>query len=282
MGLLLICCSTAHSYIIVWDLVDVLFEVHKAKIGMHIVNKATGGNIWSLFKMAAHVPTETQIKKMMKDVLDKIDPQPCRIKMRDDNGDYVSEVFCEYLACQISSQRLLHKIHESIRQLDAEGYFKTPLQKKLITSTLETVFTPELYAHYMAPIKKGIALVKLCAEKKNSKGKLMNQLMVLSNWDCESFSYLLQKKTSQKVFQYFKKENVFISGQFDMLEGLKPCQWVFNYLIDYKNLKPSDFILIDNSAENVAAARKCGMRAIQLRKRNYAEVETELRKLGAL
>lgn len=275
--------SLLESKIIVWDLVGVLFEPNKLKMGTHIVSKASGGNPLTILKITTDVPTEAQMKKTIKDVLDKIESSPAKNHLtKDDNGNSLSDIYCEYLACNVPSSTMLVEIAQSIEDLAREGYFKNTLQQKLVAATMETIFTPQLYAHYMHPVKKGIALLKLCAEKMDKNGKPANQMMILSNWDCESFPILQQKKNSQKVFKYFKEENIFISGQFNTVEGLKPCHWVFNYLIDYKNLKPSDFILIDNAPENVAGAHQCGMHAIHLNKHNYAEVEAKLRKLGAL
>lgn len=283
LGILSASSSLLESKIIVWDLVGVLFEPNRMKMGTHIVGKASGGNPLTILKITTDIPTEAHMKKVIKDVLDKIEsPSPKNHLTKDDNGNSLSDIYCEYLACNIPSSTMLSEIAQSIEDLAKEGYFKNTLERKLVAATMETIFTPRLYAHYMHPIKKGIALLKLCAEKMDKNGKPANQMMILSNWDCESFPILQRKKTSQKVFKYFKDENIFISGQFNSVEGLKPCQWVFNYLMDYKKLKAEDFILIDNAPENVDGARECGMQAIHIKKHDYAAAEAELRKLGAL
>lgn len=275
--------SMLDGKIIIWDLVDVLFEPNKMGMGIYIVKQATGSGFWNMLKIATVVPSEAHMKQMMRDVLEQIKSNETKNRcFKDEEGLCISPIHCDYLACKIPSEQLKEKIQKSVEQLAAEKYFKNDLQKKLVASTLETVFTPKLYALYMRPIKKGIALLKECAEKKNREGKPANQMMILSNWDCESFPILQQEQANQKVFQYFKKENIFISGQFNSIEALKPCQWIFNYLIDYKNLKPSDFVLIDNSPANVASARNSGMHAILLEKSNYKKVQAELKKLGVL
>lgn len=270
------------SKIIVWDLVDVLFEAHRLSMGMHIVKEATGSSLWNMLKIIKVVPSEAHMKQMMHDVLKNIpssEEHPC---FEDDEGVCISKVHCDYLACKIASQTVREDVKKSINHLAAQGYFTNELQQKLVAATLDTVFTPKLYAYYMRPIRKGIALLKQCAEKRTAQGALQNQMMILSNWDCESFPYLLQEKANQAIFKYFTKEHIFISGQFESLDALKPCTWIFNYLIDYKNVKPSDFVLIDNSPANIAAAQAVGMHAILLQKNNYATVAKELKKLGVL
>lgn len=269
--------------VIIWDLVGVLFEPNKMGMGMHIVKQATGSGFWNMLKIAMVVPSEAHMKQMVRDVLEQIQSEEPRDKcFPDEDGLCISPVHCDYLACRIPSGELKEKINKSIEQLASEGYFKNDLQKKLVASTLETIFTPHLYAYYMRPVKKGIALLKECADIKSAHGQPRNQMMILSNWDCESFPFLQQEKANQKVFQYFKQENIFISGQFKNIDGLKPCDWIFNYLIDFKKLKPSDFILIDNSPANIQAAQKHGMHAILVNKGNYKEARQELRRLGAL
>ena len=275
--------SMLDGKVIIWDLVGVLFEPNKMAMGMHIVKKATGSGFWNMLKIAMVVPSEAHMKQMVRDVLEQIESEePRDTCFPDDEGVCVSPIHCDYLACRIPSKDLKEKINHSIEQLASEGYFKNALQKKLVIATMETIFTPHLYAFYMRPVKKGIALLKECADKKDAQGRAKNQMMILSNWDCESFPLLQQEKANQKVFQYFKQENIFISGQFRNIDGLKPCDWIFNYLIDYKNLKPSDFILIDNSPANVKAAQAHGMHAVLIDKGNYKEAQRQLQKLGAL
>lgn len=199
-----------------------------------------------------------------------------------DKGTPLSTMHCEYLAGMKTSAECLEQLQASIELLDSVGYFKSKRERRLAEKVLEVVYDPEVCARYMEPIEKGVRLLKKCSEKLDEHGNPANEMMILSNWDKESFPLMYEAKRMQRVFKYFNPENIFISGAFGHEQGNKPYPWVFNFVTKAKHALPSDFVFIDDQIANVEAARRCGWHAIWLQDGNYKQVELELQKLGVL
>lgn len=199
-----------------------------------------------------------------------------------DTGKPLSTLHCDYLAGMKTSAECFEQLQASIELLDSVGYFKSKRERRLAEKVLEVVYDPEVCARYMEPINKGVKLLQKCSEKLDEHGNPANEMMILSNWDKESFPLMYEAKRMQRVFKYFNPENIFISGAFGHEQGNKPYPWVFNFVTKAKNALPSDFVFIDDQIANVEAARRCGWHAIWLQDGDYKQVELELQKLGVL
>jgi len=142
----------------------------------------------------------------------------------------------------------------------------------------------------MKPIPAGVDLLQQCAGYTDAKGRPCNELMILSNWNTESFEKLKARPEFDPIFKLIQPENISISGRFQDRRGLKPNLMPFDTLITAKQrqnaqLTASDFIFLDDQQVNVDAARSCGMQAFLVNPydpKSYEQVAAELRKLGAL
>lgn len=278
-------CSTVSTKIIVWDLVNVLFKPDTVDMGMHIIIRTTNMNPFKVFNLWSNIPSKDRMRQMINDVLNAACPDGSKnsIVMEDAIEIPLSDVYVDYLAGIKTSQAVMDDIAKGIKHLASKKYFNNQQQCMLLEATLQTIFTPALYAHYMRPIRRGCNLLKRCAIARTADGNLRNEMMILSNWDRESFPLMLQNKQNQQVFKYFTPQNIFISGQFGRIKGLKPYPWVYRHIIAQKGAKPADFVVIDNSPSNIAAARSCGMHALLLKNdHDYRSLEQELKALGVL
>lgn len=270
--------GTASGKIVMWDMGHVL--VAPDKLGMAL------GHI-GLFNIIGH--SEDDIRTMMHDIQetacmlrnDLSWTYTCNDTIVDDRGRLLPRMHCEYMAGMHHSKHLWSELEASMDLLEDVGYF-TRRQRKLAATILQIVYHPEVCARYMHPIKKGVSLLKKCAEKRDHNGNLCHEMMILSNWDAESFPLMQENPRNDKIFRHFAPENIIISGSFGHMEGNKPFQWLFNYVIAHKNARPSDFVFIDDQIKNIEAARACGMHAIHLKNGDYKAVEAELERIGVL
>jgi len=79
-------------------------------------------------------------------------------------------------------------------------------------------------------------------------------LYALSNWSAEKFELIRPRYDFFKLFR-----EIVISGQVKML---KPEQEIFQYLLDRIRRPAETCLLIDDTAENITAARRLGFQAI--------------------
>jgi putative hydrolase of the HAD superfamily len=82
-------------------------------------------------------------------------------------------------------------------------------------------------------------------------------LYLLSNMPASTFDYLVQQ---HRFFSYFKY--LVISGQILLI---KPDPAIFGHLVEKTGIVPAESVFIDDIQANVAAARGCGLHAIQFR-----------------
>ena len=79
----------------------------------------------------------------------------------------------------------------------------------------------------------------------------------LTNWSAETFPYAFKKYS---FFKYFK--DIVISGKEQVI---KPHQQIYQILLERNHLKPAESIFIDDSIENVEAARVLGLEGIHFK-----------------
>jgi putative hydrolase of the HAD superfamily len=82
-------------------------------------------------------------------------------------------------------------------------------------------------------------------------------LYLLSNMPVSTYEYLIDKHA---FFRHFK--HLVISGAILMI---KPHPEIYEHLVAKTGIVPAESVFIDDLAKNVAAARDCGLHAIQFR-----------------
>ncbi len=92
-------------------------------------------------------------------------------------------------------------------------------------------------------------------------------LYLLSNMPASTFDYL---STRHRFFAHFRY--LVISGQ---ILVIKPDHAIYRHLVEKTGIVPDESVFIDDVPGNVAAARECGLHAIQFR--DPASCRQELR-----
>lgn len=135
--------------------------------------------------------------------------------------------------------------------------FKSDLENRLIRSAID-LMAPDNMAYVVQPINEMIKLVRECKNQKDKNGKQKHNLLILSNWDKESFP--LVKKKCKNLFKHFDDKHIIISADVKLL---KPESEMFNHILKKFKLNPKDCVFIDDQEENVSAAKKAGIESIQ-------------------
>ena len=144
---------------------------------------------------------------------------------------------------------------------------KLDAEKRLLLQTVSMMTTPEKFIRTRKTIPAGVELL----HELKSKGY---KVYVLSNWDPTSFPLL--KAKHPEIFTYNGGEmfdGIMISGNVGML---KPDPAIFEKCLTDFDIQPSNAIFIDDTIENVQAAAKMRINAIQCDPHNIAAVRQQL------
>jgi len=290
---LYITCS-AHSKIILWDLGNVLFSSSKIAMSRHV-------GWWDCLKYAiCDFRNPAGLRQKFYQVLHTArEKEERNATICSEPGKFMPNIMCEYQAGVINSDQLrkeiaatldklekrddiIDQLNERCSDLPFEKFFSSPRERRLIERIMETAFNPAIFASFTQAINAGVQLLQKCAAKKTAAEQPAHEMMVLSNWDAESFQKIKESEVGKPVFKHFKDENIYVSGFFNDMRRLKPHENAFLKIIYQTGKRPSDFVFIDDQEHNVEMAKKCGMDAILVNNGDFATVEAELKKRGLI
>lgn len=256
-----------YSKAIIFDLGDTLIKRDTGKIAGKI-------GYWAGFWMwleNGH-KTKNRIGDLLMDVLSdgtetkKEGPIPLDIDSR-----VMPHIMCDWFMGKVTSDQALEY---SLKRVEKYP-FKLKREKAIIRATLKWMFNPKTFGESMIPIPDAMTLLEKLSTMKDKSGKRIHKLYIISNYDVDSFNYLLYKRP--EVFKFFSSKNMEISGK---VKNMKPYYSMFNNFMKKHNLKPEECIFIDDQEENVSSARTCGMKAIRVVNHNYEPVLKQLNRLG--
>jgi HAD superfamily hydrolase (TIGR01509 family) len=183
------------------------------------------------------------------------------------SGELVPQIICDFLAGKISAQDALHismKNFEAWNQTAQESF----KNREQIKRMLACFFLPTTSAQCMKEIAETVALVRKCRDKKN--------LLILSNWDRESFT-LVYKKFAHNLFDHFTSDHIVISGQTGFM---KPRKSIYTLFLEKNNLDPADCFFIDDQGENIEAAQMLGIEGLIYTHENLSLIDSTLESYG--
>lgn len=261
--------STRYRKTIIWDLGGVLFEPSVCRVLSHI-------GFFPLIKHMLHDRKYPTLKAQVFTLLHQLELEILtptsileqQINLYDSTNTLLPACMSAWLTGTLTSFELISHAHAHIEQLHIQQYFTSKHEKNLVKQVITALFHPLSFAHFMRPVKAGLRLLKKCALIPN------NRLLLLSNWDAQSFSVLAQSRHGRRILRHFKPEHRVISG---LLGYAKPDERCFNYIINKYNLRPQECIFIDDQQENILQAEKQGFTCIWLQERNYAALEQLLK-----
>ena len=289
-----VCTITNAQLALIWDLDGTLFRRNQKCI-------ASALGQWNALRFYAKHgnKTESIIEHTLFDILRASDnngsatSDPAQTTTGQDNNKNKPADDCNAVPCSTSGAALpvamqkwfdgsksgaeiLAEAQEASMHYDR---FLDQGHRELMDKILLWMFRPDTFASCMKPISKAVALLKECAQERDSKGNCPNKLYVLSNLDAETFDALYNNKHNGSVFKYFDQGNLFISAR---MGDFKPRASIYKEFLKRNNLKADECILIDNQKENIDGALKCGIKGIFVNNGDYRHVRAELEKLGAL
>lgn len=176
---------------------------------------------------------------------------------------------CSWLAGTLSPEKLIEQIINKIDELEKNSYFISLREKKLVTDILTNMFAPQSLIDCTSIIPQALKLIRKLSNYKE------HQLYILSNWDPTSFELLKKRPDIQNLFKFFKKENIFISGNHGII---KPYKAIYEIFLNTYKLNPKECIFIDDQKNNILGAQAFGITGIHFLG-NYKQLMQELKAL---
>ncbi len=258
---------------LLWDLGNTLLKIDAFSFAKHL----------GMLDIMLYPVLDRQHPKKAYDQLFKVletikvpHKEPCDATAE---GKPLPPIVCAWLAGELTQEQIEAYLKTPLFNKMPDGFFNSKREARLAESLLRSLTNPEAIASSVRIIKKGIALLKECAEQYDDNGKQKHTLYILSNWDSYSFDYVFKSLHLQDLFKFFDKSNLIISGD---IGHVKPHDGIYDYVISTYNLNPSQTILIDDQQENIKGAIENGMKGILLDNGDYDEVREKLKDYGIL
>lgn len=263
-----------YSKTLIWDLGNTLISTNKFGIAREIGLKDFF--LYSIFDW--HNPSK--IHDHVFNILNLIEtPSKKTSLVSTAEGKTLPSLVCQWLEGTKTGNEIYKQAHEIIKEYSKAGYFVSHRQKTLVNRAIKVMFDPKILAKNMKRIRPAVRLLKECANQKYCNGKTKHKLLILSNFDPETFKYVIKSKQCQEVFKYFDPENIIISGHIGLL---KPNPKIYDFIIKKYQLNPKDCIFIDDQIENINAAINAGMTGILLENQNYRKLRKKLIELNII
>ena len=158
-----------------------------------------------------------------------------------------------------SGHQIVQLIAEHIENPAHASFFKSEYEKDVIKHGAKYLLLPAPIASLTYLDMCGFEFVKLC--KANGI-----RLLILSNWDPESFNSI--KAKFPEIFSLFNEEDIFIPT---IIGYMKPESGCYARVIEMGNLNPKKTLFIDDSEVNARAAISAGLQSIH--HKNWDETE---------
>ncbi|MGC2310210.1 MAG: HAD-IA family hydrolase [Candidatus Babeliaceae bacterium] len=251
---------------IIFDLGYTTFEPKKLKCGMEL------GIIDSLGYLKNH--SKEYLQDSVFEVLSFLGEQEGEAYelVRTNTGAPAPTITVEWFKGNITSQDIFEQLTDLLQELCNEDYFENEREYRLIKNTFNIMFDPQTLAKVMKPIDNMQRLIKKLAQIRDEDGNPQYQFFILSNWDRESFDVLYEKYP--KFFARFDPEHIIISGEIGLV---KPHPAIFEYMLTTYNLDSAQCLFIDDQLENIEAAERCDINAMQYDYKHHKEFEKELK-----
>ncbi len=261
--------------VIVWDLGHTLFE-------RSWLSQIKAIGFWDGFWFfCRHGMSSTEVmRSLMWDVLSLYNGHPLLVESQflphDPYGYPLPHLMIEWFIGAKTSEEVLKIVEDCVERF---GGFRSSLEKRVVKKVFTWMFTPKAYAESWIPIRKAVDLLKLCADQKDTYGNPLFRFYILSNFDEQTYYYLSSDSDNDVVFENFKQNHIFISGQ---KHALKPEPRFFMSLLDSAGVDSKDAVLIDDQEENCEAARALGMHAFCVKDKDFERAKEGLQSLGML
>lgn len=196
------------------------------------------------------------------------------INIRD--GYVLPQIINDWLTNTQSAQEIKNFVLNRLKDM-AKNQGKNT---KIAQAIADFVFSPERYARTMVVQHKGKSILKRCCTKKDRSGKKANKVLLLTNWNKESFACALQNHAIRDLISYF--DDRLISGDAHM--G-KPDPAFFELALKKFGIVPGErAIYIDSEINNIKVIQSLNipnLYCIHCKDFDFKHLEKELIRLGA-
>lgn len=233
---------------IIWDLGGVLFKPNKFRMAYREIGLTN--IVWYAVR---DLQNPKKIQKRAFEILYHLGKQQTDIpSCYPDIGLELPQIMCDWLEEKTDSEAIIKTVDTLIEELDRDYFFVSVREKNLLKKVIRTMFNPIILAKYMEPVTQACPLLENIIEYNCEQ-------FILSNWDAESFNELYASEHGQKIFKYFKPENIIISGKCGIM---KPKKEIFELIFRKYDLNPFECIFIDDQQENIKTAETFGISSI--------------------
>lgn len=256
--------------VVLFDLGGVLFDTSKRGMAGEVV-------CFDCFIYALGFKNPANLKNIAFKFLDTITkpqapPIGSELAMAEDN--VMPGLMCEWMMGNSTGPEIITFVNEKIDSGDYDNLFSSSIEKRLVKKVVRAIFNPATLAKHTHPIKKGIELLKACAQRKDDL-----KLMLLSNYAADAFEELYNRTEAQKIFKYIPPENFVVSG---FIHTMKPYGTIYEYLKKEYHLDPAECVIVDDQEENIEAAKKAGFETVFIKNGNFDQARKELVEMGVL
>jgi 2-haloacid dehalogenase len=179
----------------------------------------------------------------------------CPVAMH--KGKRIPQIMCDWLTGtppSIIRDQVFKKLTELRSSVDSKR------KVKMVEAIARFTFTPESFAKAVKPLKEGVRTLKKVYGNENSDGQRRNRIIIITNWDAESFKLLYSNKKIRKILE--RADGIVVSG----IAGImKPDKRIFEHTFEQYGIDPDKelVISIDDRLENLDAIESLGKRYIK-------------------
>lgn len=184
-------------------------------------------------------------------------------------GLELPKIFCDWLCGKLTGKQAIKIITNALND-PQQTIVASPREKAVITSLAGVLFNPKTIAQHTYPIAEGEKLVADCS-------RAGFDVYILSNYGQDSFEHLYRKDLFARLFTYFPRDHLFVSG---FMGSAKPYHSIFEIFLKKSGLMAEECVFIDDQLENVVAAQRLGFQAIHLNRGDFSTLRSHLTLLG--
>ncbi len=186
--------------------------------------------------------------------LDSVESRNPNIPQAMHDNRPLPQIMHDWLSGNCSNAQILAKINNKLLER-----IIPKRNRKLFKAIATYMFTPARFAKTIVPIKSGKKLFQKCRNAKNPDGSFKHKIYILSNWDAESFPYLLHTKEIREIIT--QADGVIISGSIHML---KPDPLMYQTAFEKFGIDPDNelTLYIDDEKINIESAQSLGKKKL--------------------
>lgn len=225
-------------------------------------------NLFRINPFKAH-----KIKQTLFSFLDRLEPRRDDTPLAYNNGLVLPQIMCDWQTGTTRADIIKHRVAEALEHQD--DFFNEHGCKSAVTAIANFMFTPELLAASMKPLKAGKQLLKRCK-------KAGHKVYIITNFDPESFKLLYNNKKIKRMFDLC--DGICVSG---FVGFIKPDPAIYQTLFENWEIDPNNELTFyfDDEPCNIDAAfnlQKEYLKPVLIKEGSFASAYKVLQQHGII